>query len=75
LAVFAVHLHRQTGGGRFREQEALRGIDERIAVVPAWIAADPVRRLDATKVAGCGERVFCSRSDEKCPSTETRRAR
>ena len=50
LDVFAVDLHRQTGGRRFREQEALVLIGECIAGVPAWIAADPVRRLDVVGV-------------------------
>ena len=35
LNVFAVDLHRETVGGRFREQEALDVIGKRIAGVPA----------------------------------------
>ena len=50
LDVFAVDLHRQTGGRRFREQEALVLIGQCIAGVSARIAADPVRRLDVVGV-------------------------
>ncbi len=50
LDVFAVDLHRQTGGRRFREQETLVLIGKRIAGVSAGIAADPVRRLDVVGV-------------------------
>src|SRR6202044_1173317 len=50
LDVFAVNLQRQTGGRRFREQEALGLIGECIAAVPAWITADPVGRLDVVGV-------------------------
>jgi hypothetical protein len=50
LDVFAVDLHRQTGGLRFREQAALFLIGKRIAGVPAWIAPDPVRRLDVVGI-------------------------